>query len=81
MADDMDRVELRGSVARLITDVLDAVSMARDTNRMVIVEEVLREWAEKKLHEAKLIHRVARREGSPAAEPGTGTENSAAVKR
>lgn len=51
--------ELRGECPRSIVNVLDAVSMARDVPRNTIVNEVLGEWAAKKLHESMLINRVA----------------------
>jgi hypothetical protein len=59
-----DEVELRFWCPRAIVDVLDAVVMARggqaaNIHRGTVLVEVLNEWAEKKRHEAILIHRVA----------------------
>jgi hypothetical protein len=56
--------ELRGECPRWILSVLDAVVMARGgqsagVHRATIVNEVLTEWAEKKRHEAMLVHRLA----------------------
>ena len=62
MAD--NKIELRGTVNRDITDVLDAVAMARGCSRMDVVEEVLAEWMAKKIHESTLVLRLSRREGS-----------------
>jgi len=57
-------VELRFWCPRAIVDVLDAVVMARggqsaNIHRGTVLVEVLNEWAEKKRHEAMLVHRIA----------------------
>lgn len=59
-----DKVELRGDVSRDITDVLDAVAKAKRCSRMDVVEAVLKEWMEHKIHESTLVLRLSRREGS-----------------
>jgi hypothetical protein len=56
--------ELRGEIPRWVVDILDAVVTARggqsaNVHRTTVVTEVLSEWAEKKLHEASLITRLA----------------------
>jgi hypothetical protein len=56
--------ELRGECPRWIVEVIDAVALARggpgaNIHRATIVNEVLAEWAEKKRHEAMLVHRIA----------------------
>lgn len=63
-ASDPTRIELRGDVARDITDVLDAVARARRCSRMEVVEKVLAEWASSKVHESTLVLRLARRDGT-----------------
>lgn len=50
--------ELRGDCPRITINVLDAVSMARDMTRTALVNEILGEWAKKKLHESSLIQRL-----------------------
>ena len=61
---DPTKIELRGHVARDITDVLDAVAIARGLSRMDVVEEVLAEWMARKVHESTLVLRITRREGT-----------------
>ena len=57
------KVELRGEYPKDLIDVIDAVSAAKRISRTELVGLVLAEWAEKKVHEATLIHRVTR--GNP----------------
>lgn len=64
------KVELRGDIPREVADVLDAVSQARRVPRFELVNSILRDWAEDKLHEATLIVRVSRCEGSRPAFSG-----------
>lgn len=60
-----DLVELRGEISRRHADVLDAVAMATPgSSRMAIVRQVLEEWCARKEHEAMLIARVLRGNGS-----------------
>lgn len=59
-----DAVELRGPCPRTVVDVVDAVSQAKRITRMELVNQILQEWADAKLHEATLIQRLARRDGS-----------------
>lgn len=54
-----DMVELRGECPRNTVNVLDAVSMARDQTRTSLVNEILGEWAAKRVHEASLVQRIA----------------------
>lgn len=56
---DGSRVELRGECPRYVVDVLDAVSCANDRTRTDLVNEILGEWADRKIHESTLINRVA----------------------
>lgn len=60
---DRPTVELRGPCPRDIVDVIDAISSARDMDRMALVVEVLRDWARGRLHEATVLARVTR--GNP----------------
>lgn len=53
-----NRVELRGLAPKPLIDVFDAVSFARQIDRMELVIEVLQEWADKKVHESNLIQRI-----------------------
>ena len=61
---DPTRIELRGDVDRCVTDVLDAVAKARRVSRMEVVESVLREWADRTIHESTLVLRLTRGQGS-----------------
>lgn len=56
---DASLVELRGMAPRDLIDVLDAVSVARRISRTELVVEVLRAWANERIHEATVIARVA----------------------
>lgn len=57
-------VELRGPCPKDTVDVIDAVAHAKRLDRTAMVNRILSEWAEQKLHEAKTIARVVR--GNPA---------------
>ena len=59
-----DLVELRGLIGRNSADVLDAVAQAQELTRMDVVNQVLNDWAKRRLHEATLIVRVTRCNGS-----------------
>lgn len=59
-----EKVELRGDIARDVCDVLDAVSKAKRISRMELVAQVLKGWADDKIHESILVTRLTRREGS-----------------
>lgn len=52
-------VDLRGDVPRRIVDVLDAIAIARDVSRATLMGEVLGAWADKVVHEASMVARVA----------------------
>lgn len=67
-APDAERVELRGDVDREVADVLDAVWMARKEfrSRADLVEVILRQWADERIHESNMVQRVTRRDGSLA---------------
>jgi len=57
-------VELRGDIEREIVDVLDAVAMSTGISRIDLAEQILKEWADKKIHEATLVVRVVGSKGS-----------------
>jgi hypothetical protein len=62
--------ELRGDILREHMDVIDAVVQATPgANRMSVVRQILAEWVDRKCHEATLIQRVRRGNGS-AVEAG-----------
>jgi hypothetical protein len=56
-------VELRGPCPREVVDVLDAWSQAKCLTRSQAVNQILREWAVRKLHEHSVFARVTR--GNP----------------
>ena len=64
MSDDDLSVELRGMCPREVVDVLDAVSQAKRISRMELVNRILGEWRDQKVHESSLIHRVTRSHGN-----------------
>jgi hypothetical protein len=55
-----DKVELRGEITADIISVIDAESMAVGKDRIRMVEEILGDWAKKRLHAASLLYRVSR---------------------
>lgn len=57
-------VELRGDIEREIVDVLDAVAMHHQISRIDLVEQILKEWTDRKVHECTLVMRVAGTKGS-----------------
>ena len=69
-----ETTELRGECPKWIVNVLDAVSMAKPSqrNRTSLINEILGKWAEEKLHEASLIQRLA---GGNPNRPETGGGN------
>lgn len=73
MSDEV-QVELRGPISRWIADVLDAVSLARRVSRTEVVNTVLEEWAKERLHEASLLTRVSRGNGSQPEKSGRSPE-------
>ena len=70
MAEDDLVVELRGNCPREVVDVLDAVSQAKRISRMELVNRILCEWKDLKVHESNLIHRVTRSNGSVTESDG-----------
>lgn len=59
-----DLVELRGDVPADVVAIIDAVVQATPgSNRMSVVRDVLLLWAKQKVHEATLVHRLARAHG------------------
>lgn len=59
-------VELRGDCPKETIDVLDAISAARRLTRTQLVNEILRDWAQARLHEMNLLQRVTRSNPAPA---------------
>lgn len=56
--DDRDTTELRAEIPKAVMGVIDAHWMSRGgakTSRNEVVNEILREWAERKWHEASLV--------------------------
>jgi hypothetical protein len=72
-----DDVELRGMCPRRVVDVLDAVSNARRITRTELVNAVLSEWADARIHESSLIHRIVGLNPSLRDEFGAGAERLA----
>lgn len=59
----IDPIELRGDVERDIVDYLDVISSSRRQSRMELVESILREWVDVRVHECSLVSRLARSKG------------------
>lgn len=59
LARSAETAELRQLCPRQGLNMLDAVSMARQQTRTDLVNEILGEWAAKRLHESMMVHRVA----------------------
>jgi hypothetical protein len=58
-------VELRGDVLREHIDVIDAVVQATPgASRMSVLREIVSAWVDQKVHEASLINRARRGNGS-----------------
>lgn len=69
MADPSD-VEVRGYFPRHIVDVLDAIVQANPgSSRVDLMREVLASWCNRKSHEAILIVRVQKGNGSITESP------------
>lgn len=64
------KVELRGMSSRLVVDVLDAYSLDRRIDRMVLVNEILEKWVAEREHEATLFIRASR--GNPSLSDADG---------
>lgn len=74
-----DVVELRVDIDADIAQLIDALVLARGGKdkgfyRADVVGPVLREWAERTLHEANIVQRVLRGKGCGGAERGQGAE-------
>lgn len=54
-----DKVELRVEIPRDIANVLDGFSLAQDKKRTELVNEILEDWARRRVHEWNLLGRVA----------------------
>ncbi len=53
------KVELRGEIDKEIMDTIDGVVNARrGSSRTEIITEILREWADAKVHESIMVLRV-----------------------
>lgn len=52
--------ELRSDIGKRLVDVIDGVvASRRGSNRTEVLTEILEEWAGRKVHEAKIVLRVA----------------------
>ena len=78
---DADLVELRGMCPREVVDVLDAVSVARRMSRIELTVEVLRRWADERIHEADAIRSVTRCNGSAPDTARIESETTARQRR
>ena len=60
-------VDLRTKLDAETNRVLDAVSHATGRDKSAIVREVMADWARLKVHEARIILRLSKREGGEQA--------------
>jgi hypothetical protein len=59
-----DLVEIRGDMPAETVAIIDAVVQATPgASRMSVIRDVLDRWARAKVHEATLVHRLARANG------------------
>lgn len=64
---ELGRAELRGTIPREISDILDAVVHANPgMTRIGLVEDILKSWAERKRYEATIVLRLAKPKGGSA---------------
>jgi hypothetical protein len=75
-----EEVELRGMCPRNVVDVLDAISGARRISRTELVNAVLSEWADARMHEAVLIQRVVGFNPTPPDAEGNASERIRNIK-
>lgn len=61
--------DLRAEISVTADQTLTAVAMARNLKKQDVVRLVLDEWAEKVIHEATLVHRLAGSDGKPRSAP------------
>jgi hypothetical protein len=65
MAADDPYVELRGEFLREHVDVIDAIAQCRPgSSRMSILRDIVAAWVEQRVHEASVITRVHRGNGT-----------------
>ena len=65
-------VELRGPCPKEVVDVIDAVAHSKRLDRTSMVNRILAELADQKLHEAQCIQRVTR--GNPSGRKSSETD-------
>lgn len=68
-------VELRGPTKKSTVDVIDAYSMARRMSRMDLVNQILTEWVETRLHETSVVLSISRGNPELTEKLGIKTEN------
>jgi hypothetical protein len=55
-----ERTEVRFSVPNDVLTIVDALSIAHSLDRGQMLNVIVREWASKRVHEARMVHRLAR---------------------
>lgn len=70
-----DLIDYRTKVDETTRSVLDAVARATGEDMAAIGRDVLAEWAKKKIHEASLIQRMTKREGTGRETKGNSGES------
>ena len=58
-----ENTELRGPCPKHIVDVLDAISMSKRMSRTDLINEILGEYVDRRVHETSLLISIAR--GNP----------------
>jgi hypothetical protein len=68
--------EVRFSVPNDVLGVVDAYSFAHTLDRGQMLNLIVREWATKRLHEARVLQRVARIKPDESADSANGADDS-----
>jgi hypothetical protein len=55
-----DITEVRFSVPNDVLSIIDALSFAHNLERGQQLNAIVREWAKQRIHEARMVHKLAR---------------------
>jgi hypothetical protein len=60
MAASDDKTEVRFNVPNDVLSIIDALSFAHNLERGQMLNSIVRDWAKKRVMEARMVHKVAR---------------------
>lgn len=66
----VERTEVRFSVPNDVLTIVDALSLAHTLDRGQMLNVIVREWAGKRMHEARMVHKLARFKPDTTADSG-----------